>query len=267
MKKQPLYHYTFFVFSVLILFSCSDDNGKPDEGPDEPGNTITQAEFDATLGDHTRFSVDVSNQEVDPGPSGSGVSWDFSKFDNPFSSNFQEALNCPDTEGCDVFPEANRAFLLHGDIDSYSYFTLSKNEYLRIGGINDDIQTTMNDPETVWKFPIAYQQEFSDDYHETGSNGEITTATKDIEVDGYGTLTTAAGTFSNTLRVKMSYTVVVDYPDPLIPQTQTNLVQYIWLNKNYAGGLLLGVLFSETKVNGEAVGIGKGLYYTDPEPL
>ncbi len=69
-----------------------------------------------------------------------------------------------------------------------------------------DVTSTYTDPLIDFKFPITYLQQFTDTYQFNTVSGGIGNSTEagqvDYTVDGYGTIITPVGTFSNVLRIK-----------------------------------------------------------------
>lgn len=258
-----------FPLAALIcgayLSSCDKGNDGDQAEPDAD-NVITKDDFAAQLGEYTSYHVDVYNEEIAPGPSGMDVSWDFSDYDEVALTTTVEDVGCPGEAICSEFPEANLVYAAQGLDDGveYSFHQLTDDELNIIGGVGaDGLKTHYDNPQTTYKFPIAYGSEFSDTYSYTAGS-EVLVGEQTVEVDGFGTLKTAAGTFPNTLRIKHVYEINVTHPSG--GHTST-VVTYTWINKAHKGQSLLHLLFSETTVHGDTQpsGFGKSLIYTKPE--
>lgn len=173
-----------------------------------------------------------------PGPSGANVTWDFSGLS---ASDMKEAMrvgDCPGEPLCSDFPTANSyskgIFLSTGNIT----YTMSRKtqQKLETTGSKDDTQPAIvySDPKTEYEFPLSYQQTFGDTYTWSG-NGGTGSGMVDYTIDGYGTIITPMGTFSNVLRRKMvqrdtttsgGNTIVVE------------IVTYTWLRADQPGLIL-----------------------------
>ncbi|GEM_PF-2754633 len=259
------------IYFLVSLFICGVhisgcDKGNDDNTEPDANNVITKDDFIAKLGKYTSYHVDVYNKEIEPGPSGTDVTWDFSDYDEVAITTTVEDVECPGEAICSEFPEANRVYAAQGPAAGieYSFHQLTDDELNVIGGMGaDGLKTHYDDPQTTYKFPMSYGSKFSDSYSYTAGS-EVLAGKQTVEVDGFGTLKTVADTFPNTLRIKRAYEINVTHPSG--GHTST-VVTYTWINKAHKGLFLLQLLFSETTLHGhtQPSGFGKSLIYTIPE--
>ena len=149
------------------------------------------------------------------GPSGASQTWTFtgSQVANA-QINFVDPSATPYASS---FPASNLAAVIQpGSVPSYNYFNHSSSitEYLGFGqndpGFQTDVIINYTDPQTILTYPFTYNSQFNDAFMGSGSfvsQGSNFTSyrygTVTVEADAYGTLTTPAGTFNNTLRLKI----------------------------------------------------------------
>jgi hypothetical protein len=174
---------------------------------------------------------DITSTSLAPGSAGANQTWNFGSLtpgSNPYSNQFISPAGAP---GSSNFPGATVVGVVGTPPNStYAYYTNSSASaqinglYTNAGGTPFSI--VYNNPQTVVNYPLTYastgSDNFSSSYTTTFSgftvnqyqNGNIS-----YVADGYGTLTTPAGTYSNCLRVKyrqvqFDSTVYVGIPIP-----------------------------------------------------
>ena len=244
----------------LFQSSCSDDDNTSGGGGDDSAIMITQQEMTTTTqGSYTLAAYSYAENDLDPGDSGENVVWDFSGQENPQSTILSTTGACPGNQNCGQFTDANRIQWLEvlDTSPTYTYFSFTNNEYSVIGDYSvENGKNTYNDQEILYKFPIVYGQAFDDNYQTSfgtspdgTTNGEVS-----IEVDGYGTIITPAGTFNNVLRIKRLRTVT----NPNIPGFVVNSEEYEWLDNNGIGRCI--VQNAATTFNGNTVKASVLLY-------
>lgn len=185
--------------------------------------TITSADF-PTPGDQAFVTVDtVPNAGISVGQPGPNGTYDLTdiNLDNEEITNFVEPSTLPNAS---EFPKATIATGGGG-------FEV----YLKVGATEYDFQGVVvpnqaggtepwvikyDDPQIFVTFPSTYQTAFVDDFYGQETfyvgmdfqgtqidSGRITfTGTTDAEFDGFGTLSTPAGTFSDVLRQRAELT-------------------------------------------------------------
>lgn len=150
---------------------------------------------------------------VDPGAAGANQTWDLSGMAPEIvtTSTYLSPAGQPESGS---FPGATHtAFApVEGAGELYGYVAFGNNMIEDMGyhsfGPDYEITLTYPDPRTIAEFPLNYGNSFTDTYQnelanetENGVLLAVETGTIDAQVDGYGTLITPAGTFTDVLRV------------------------------------------------------------------
>lgn len=151
---------------------------------------------------------------TDPGAAGANQTWDLSGMvpEIVTTSNYLAPAGLPENGS---FPEATHtAFWPIEDTgEFYGYISAENNQIQELGyysfGPDYDILFLYTNPRTEAVFPLSFNDSFSDTYQsemenevEGGTMLSVETGTIDAEVDGYGTLTTPVGTYTDVLRVR-----------------------------------------------------------------
>lgn len=157
-------------------------------------------------------------ESLDPGASGSGVTWNFS---NIVRSNQGDGviryLSPSGTPNASSFPDANSAQTFV-DVDGevgYQYYNVSDS------GITEEGQDTpagiiiLSDKRVIIPFPFGFNQTHMDTYGGTFTlmvdDTQVTitrSATYEAKYDGFGTLNLGTKTYSNVRRVKTVQSVM-----------------------------------------------------------
>ena len=160
------------------------------------------------IGDVYNFSGAYGSFE--PGSSGAGQNWDFSDIDPTFF-NVETVVTPQSTPFVDDFPEANTAFHYTGDNESFSYAQISTSEMLNDGigldpGGENEYFIHYTDAVKIMQYPFSFSDTYTDSYYSAYSLTDemLTIEWGDITVtaDAWGSVSTPAGTYNNTLRVK-----------------------------------------------------------------
>lgn len=189
--------------------------------------TLTSADFDAEVGFQSNFIlIDYFNA----GSSGPNQTWNFSAL--PSGQNGSLTYIDPTTASeYSSFPNAN---LVISELGSRAYYDNESDGLYVLGLANSTTLGIWNNVEKQISYPLTYQTSNSDDYeyHLTQTGSPYVTMTSgnvSSNADGYGTLSTPAGTFSDVLRVK----IIIDEIDTLT--TSGIMVDYSHVYKvNYA---------------------------------
>jgi hypothetical protein len=187
MKKN----YTIFIALLISTFVLSA----------QPLiNQISNADL------YTSDSYSLSVQGLSIGNPGPNQTWDFStlsgfQFDGTFS--LISAMSTPFTND---FPKANFAIKFTTlESPSKPYYTLlfaNSTTLEIIGQADGSVVETLDNPKTQIQFPSAYNKPFTDDY-QYPTRGIISISSI---YDGYGTLKTPYGTYTNVIRQKTTST-------------------------------------------------------------
>ncbi len=227
-------------------------------------SSITRAAIDKINVPLTFRAGDVAST-VTAGASGANVTWDFSAYTVPNTSTSTTNV-CPGESNCFRFPNANR-ITKPTLADSYSFTSMSDTEASTVGMYAGpsfgDVTSTYTDPLIDFKFPITYLQQFTDTYQFNTVSGGIGNSTEagqvDYTVDGYGTIITPVGTFSNVLRIKRMRTAT-QTPGPF---TYTN-ESYMWVSPS--NGIVFNFAINTFTLNG-TTNVTKSVSYPEAGSL
>ena len=181
-----------------------------------------------------------------PGPSGANITWDFSVYAGPNVITTQ-TNECPGQANCFRFAGANR-ITKPTLSDVYDFTSITDTEAITLGSYAGsgfgDATTTYTDPLIDFKFPITYLQQFSDTYQFTNVSaaGGITNESGQVDytVDGYGTVITPTGTYSNVLRIKSMKASTIIVPGSPLPFNYTN-EYYTWISQTFGIVFTFGI--------------------------
>jgi hypothetical protein len=157
-------------------------------------------------------------ESVSPGPAGANQTWSFTLPDTAtFKIRFEFILPSA-SPFPDSFPTSNitnKGVLNNGifQLNTYDYYRLTGNLAELVGTISSYQQgsftTRFVNPETILGFPLLYNQTFTDTYISVkkitggiGPENDTTFGTKTVKYDGYGSISTPQGFFSNVVRLK-----------------------------------------------------------------
>jgi hypothetical protein len=155
------------------------------------------------------------------GNAGANQTWDFST--QSFSSvnpNVFEA--CNSSNNCSTFPGTNLVFSTTG---GYMYYSASATALSNLGVAAGGLNIPYTNPEDIYRFPFTYGNSYTDTWAATVVNSGVTfyrSGIDSVSADGWGTLITPAGTFTNTLRLKR----IMTYQDSTIVGTSSVIITY-----------------------------------------
>lgn len=190
--------------------------------------TLTSSGISATIGEV--LSIANSTVTASPGNSGANQTWNLSSLTGTASSN--TVVSVSSTPNGASFPNANIALQGSG---YYAYYKTSSTAWQNYGSSSSVVMAYSN-PEDFMHFPFTYNNTYTDTWATTFTNTYTfyRTGSTTVTADGYGTVTTPAGTFTNALRVHF----VQNYQDsayigvPYIITYQND--EYMWyVNGNH----------------------------------
>lgn len=141
---------------------------------------------------------------VSPGTSGANQYWDLSGMtsNQTYTTTISNPVGLP---GAENFPSATFAALIQGQ-ESISYSAVIDNRIELVGLYTPTLSITYSNSQTQLQFPLSYQSTFSDTYERNadfgGGIGSQEIGETSSVVDGYGTLITPSGTYTDVLRLK-----------------------------------------------------------------
>lgn len=192
--------------------------------------TLTAAGTNPVVGD--QFTTHTT-QYVAPGSSGASQTWNLAMTSSGSSSS--TGVTPSSTPYAANFPTASVCF----GTGPYTYYKTSSSAWQMNGMVNGSgTVLAYSDLEDMMRFPFTFGNSYTDTWSTTFVQATYTyyrVGTTTVTADGWGTLTTPAGTFSNVLRVHfvqtyqdstniMSTPYVIDYVND----------EYMWyLNGNH----------------------------------
>lgn len=157
----------------------------------------------APIGSVTAYykSANATANTFNAGASGANATWNFASLDTAQGSFTQSVVIADTTYYYNEYPSvvnyAVGGWAGFGPTYVYAYLDNSKFEYYGVRSISES--KIFQDPQKQLTFPFTYNNQFSDTFYDEYPvyYGNVT-----VKADGYGTLTTPAGTFANALRIK-----------------------------------------------------------------
>jgi len=230
--------YLHPLWGLFLLFSIQGLFAQP---------TITSASnpqigqsWSAVLSDPTGFN---------PGPGGADQSWNFSNLDTaeaPALFNFEVRATAGNPLAAD-YPNATHIiyWTIFG-FELYQYESADQNQRITQGGVTWDPsdtsllnQVVYTDDDDALNYPLTYQDSYTFDSRQE-VRGFGFTAVYGIEgtvtADGYGSLTTPAGTFTDVLRFRVQR---IRIDSSFFVGQRDTAVQYIWMQEGNATALLV----------------------------
>lgn len=192
--------------------------------------TFTQPQFTATpYLPHTGDSYTVGRyMQVDEGLAGANQIWDFS--DAQFLDNASYVVeNALDIPCHNDYPEALQAIGVGG---SYDMIAVIDNEVLSYGKTQTPGMAGFHytNPQTKMSFPMSYNDNWSDTFNGTDPNGTMRNGNASTTYDGYGTLITPYGTYSDVIRLHTQINTIDITTDG---DCQADLDYYFWYSVDY----------------------------------
>lgn len=191
--------------------------------------TLTASGSNPVIGNS--FTFNVTNY-FSPGSAGANQTWNFSAI-SATSSSSSTVVAPSSTPNGSSFPAANIAFD-NGSLGNYSYQKTTSAVFQNYGLVNSGgVVMSYSNPEDLMHYPFTYNNTYTDPWAVTFVNGGYTfyrTGTSTITADGYGTLITPAGTYTNVTRIHMLqvYKDSADFGGFTSVTNYTN-DEYLWL--------------------------------------
>jgi hypothetical protein len=174
--------------------------------------TLTASTTNPVIGDNVvkKLFTPIPNQQGNPG---ANQTWDWSGV-SELQTAIGQVISPVGTAYAALYPAANTCFQ---DSAGAIEYDLGDNTGLyRLGFQNPNSGTSSiyDNSMQILKYPLMYNSTYSDSYHSAVSGPGIS-GTLDgnvtITADGYGTLITPAGTFTNVLRIHAEINETYDY--------------------------------------------------------
>jgi hypothetical protein len=160
---------------------------------------LTSTQNNPIIGDV--FVVRNTNA-VAQGPAGTNQTWNLSSMAMSSTLNWT-VMNSASTPSGSSFPSANVAIY---DGTNYGYYQTSASQWLNWGAIGSGVVFSYTNSEVTLNYPFTFGNSVVDTWGCNFTASSINFArygTTTITADGYGTVITPAGTYSNVLRIHM----------------------------------------------------------------
>lgn len=204
MKK--IYVNTFCFFSLVAAYA-------------QP--TLTGADLNPVLGEEITIS---QGSYTNPGPSGSNQTWDFSSVLTSGSGTFLVGPSDAAHPGTNVSYDygGGNKFWLQNDASKQEF------KYQQSAGV----LITFSDNQKILQFPLSSTTSVTDPFAATFTSGVAFSrqGNSTLTYEGFGTVTTPTGTYTNCLKMKL----VQIYTDTYVGGTISyNVVVYYWYKAGY----------------------------------
>jgi hypothetical protein len=212
------------LLQILAVFCCSSVVlAQP---------TLTSSGLNPVSGE--TLAIKYANY-VSPGNAGANQTWNLSSMTASSTSNYT-AGSVSSTPYAANFSSAN---IQMNDGNVYSFMNNSSTAMVNVGIANNSSSVVIpySNGEDLMHYPFNMNDTYTDTWAATYVISSLTfnrTGTTTVTYDGYGTLTTPAGTFNNVARIHF----VQDYSDVSSFGTiYTHNDEYIWMANGYHSGL------------------------------
>lgn len=240
------------LFTTLLVTAGSTVTAQPILNQSNAGPVAGDSYAIVTCGDANTFA---------PGSAGANVTWNYGQICTTPANDMVTFRALTTSEATD-FPGATIA-CDYLSTSSISYWKVNATEYGLIGVASALGDVVHDDSRVLVPFPAQMGTTLADPFGGT-ANTIPRRGAVNIQVDGYGTLTTPAGTYTNAVRVKSiaAYGDTMDVFGSPFPVGYYYDTTYHW----YAAGIHTPVLtFTALNITsfGISTGITRSLSYTD----
>jgi hypothetical protein len=209
MKKDQPPH---FVTLLLMMFSISSV-AQP---------TLTGSSSNPVIGDQLTYN---KSNYVSPGNAGANQTWNLSAMTSTASaSEFVAPASTPSPS----IPNSNIS--LQVGTSTYYYYKTNSIALQNCSDILYGNIISYSNPEDALQYPFTFNNTFVDTY-QGGGFGISRNGTSTVTADGYGTLITPAGTYTNVLRIKIVRNYVDD-PGSVNLAITSDVLEYLWFSPN-----------------------------------
>lgn len=180
--------------------------------------TLTATGINPVVGD--QYTTQTA-QYVNPGSPGANQTWNLAMSSSGATNSTGVAPSS--TPYASSFPTATVAF----GTNPYVYYKTSSSAMQMNGVVSGaGVVISYSDNEDLLRFPATYNNSYTDDWAATFTSASYMyyrTGSTAVTTDGWGTLTTPAGTYSNVMRVHFVQT----YQDSTNIMSQPYVISYV----------------------------------------
>lgn len=221
----------FYSLTLSLLGGAIAINGQTITTSIVPGVSFTQ---------HVQY---IDTTGIVATGSGAGQNWDFSGVTNVGSVFNNVYIDPTTTAYASSFPNATTC--TQTSSGGYGYVQLTATQELNLG-LQNSSQGVLaySDPEVVVVFPLTLGTTHTDNWALTipygGVGYDYRKGTTTITADATGTIKTPAGTFNNSLRLKLEQT----YRDSIVVSGTTQIVNYTFTSYSWLKDGVKGFVFN-----------------------
>jgi hypothetical protein len=235
------------LLQVIAVFYCTNILAQP---------TLNSSGLNPVLGETLKIK---SGNYVSPGNSGANQTWNLSGINSSATTNYTVGT-VSSTPYSSTFSSSSN--IQKNDGSTYAFMNNSSSVMSFAGVVGGGVTIPYSNTEEIMHFPFNMNDTYNDTWAATFTSNSITfnrTGTTTVTYDGYGTLTTPAGTFSNVARIHL----VQDYKDvSSFPTITYHNDEYIWYANGFHEGLA-SVFTLTNSLGGSATQVGT---YLDATP-
>ena len=211
-------HFYFNLLSISFIITAFSVQSQP---------MLTSQNLPSDGDSYTVYTNTNLSAGSNPGASGSNVTWDFSMMSSGTSNSLIYS-----SASATNYPNANIEFTTQS---TSNYFDVTNGAYTYYGFSNANASSVFSDGQDQIRVPMSFNDNYTDPFSGTyNAFGQTLDRTGDLDVtyDGYGTLSTPQGTYSNVIRVR----IVRTSSDEINGQPITNSLDsiFFWYNE-YTG--------------------------------
>lgn len=180
--------------------------------------TLTSTDLNPTIGEAMAM---IQGNYIYEGNGGNNVTWDLSATTNNMAYNLTASAATGTT------PNANVDMNYGGQSDMY-FLNNAAGQQIHYQYASSTM-ITFSDPMQMLTFPLSMSTNYTDNFAATFTSGGYAfdrQGTVEVVADGYGTLKTPSGTYSNVLRVTITQTYSDTYTMGIIDYDVTSVVWY-----------------------------------------
>lgn len=227
--------------------------------------------YDVMKFDPAEFSTELTGEDAD---------WDYTDITST-GTHADTAADATGEPGADAFPSATVTFQGQSEFDGtfYEFFQISEASYALNGRYNTYDNSPFppglgpwvyNPALDIFRFPSTYTTTFEQDIEATqavGPGSRFRKGSQTVTFDGYGTLRTPAGVYTDALRfhTHQEYYDSLWYPDARSVERDYLVDIYSWISPHTEGVILLNKRIERVYEEGQEIPMEYiTAYYTNP---
>lgn len=179
---------------------------------------------------------DCDSTDVEAGPSGSAVNWDFSNL-STIDNRYEMVVSPSQSPYANQFPGTNYCRNIYSGPGTYNHYLSTSEALYYLGFSTSTFFLKYDDPQKLIEFPFTYNDSFVDTTI-LMTETFIETSYLNTLADAYGIVTLPNGTYENVLRIKTT-AITIDSSFLTGEVTNSNLIEYNYYSQDVVGPLLI----------------------------